>query len=638
MRMRERLFWWSVADNVSGPAALAELRSWRKGGLVDASILVAPADESDPEWVELDVALGESPRVEDDAPSLGGGDIDAAGLADLDGLLRRGAARFDRAANDLCSTVVAVEARARDAQEAGRARWHARRVTRREDDLSREGALREITEELRRELGILESGGAALTTMVQTIEQREAHMIESRRRFAPPPGLKDGISGDHAAYQERLKKEKKAFVRSRWQQGISKAKIIRMWGAHENATEAGAGGDGESEESKQAPLLLESLKRRQSQLALEERRASSKITAQKRWKLGISRVKLGNTMSKWGAKEQVVTAWKNRAWYERKGIRLGDCITHPKRGKGTVVFLAVDEDERVHVEFANKETHRYNEMSWIKFRKKITRASKELAKAKWQKEQLEWARKQSQDDFFRGTDAEGVDDDVERRASVTTTNEELELLEELWEETFAAEEAEEEAEEMAEEPPPPPISTPRSVPPPPAVSAGIPPPPEAGATPPARPPGKVIPPPPAPGISIPPPPAPGVSIPPPPAPGVSTLPEPQLRRAVSSAKKKASKAEKPKMAPKALNADEIAPPALRLGATPLVVGTWNIGAELPTEKMLVTWFAGGSIDLDVAGYNARSVESAPRKRSTSFAVGSKFKGLKKKLLKVVKIY
>ena len=644
--MRDQtLFWWSVANSVSGPVALAELRTWLMTGLVDASALVAPADEADPEWIELCEALGERRRVDD---------IDAAGLSDLGSLMHREALRFDRAATELCSTVVAVDARARDAEQAGRARWHARRVTRCEADLSREGALREITEELRRELGILESGGAALTTMVHTIEEREARMIESRRRFAPPPGLKDGISGDYAAYQQRQEKEKAAFVRSRWKQGISKAKILRMWCAHGGgAAAAGARSKGKSEESKDAPLLLELLKRRQSQLALEERRASSKTTAQNRWKLGISRVKIGNTMSKWGKKDNVVTAWKARKWYERKGIKLGDSIAHPKRGKGTVIFLAADEDERVHVEFANKDTHRYNEKSWIKFRKKIKKMSKALAKAKWQKEQLEWTRKQSQDDFFRGTDAEGVEDGAspELQMLVTTTKEELELLEELWEETFALEEAEEEAEEMAAQVlPPPTMSVPPSVPPPPAPGAGSPPHPAPSAMPSPRPQGAVIPPPPASGIStsampsprpqgamIPPPPAPGIStIPPPPAPGLSPPPKPQSRPAVSSPpKKKASKAEKLTLVQDERNREEIAPPALRLGATPLAVGTWNIGAELPTEKMLVTWFAGGSIDLDAVGYNTRTVEQAPKKRPTSFAVGSMFKGLKKKKKKVV---
>ena len=54
-------------------------------------------------------------------------------------------------------------------------------------------------------------------------------------------------------------------------------------------------------------------------------------------------------------------------WWEQFTITPGTRVDHPKRGPGTVKLVNPDDDQKVHVEFATGDTHRYAERSWAKF-------------------------------------------------------------------------------------------------------------------------------------------------------------------------------------------------------------------------------------------------------------------------------
>ena len=58
-------------------------------------------------------------------------------------------------------------------------------------------------------------------------------------------------------------------------------------------------------------------------------------------------------------------------WWVREHIEVGEQVTHPKRGDGTVIRINPKSDRRVHVEFAFGEIHRYAESSWVKFHTKV---------------------------------------------------------------------------------------------------------------------------------------------------------------------------------------------------------------------------------------------------------------------------
>ena len=58
-------------------------------------------------------------------------------------------------------------------------------------------------------------------------------------------------------------------------------------------------------------------------------------------------------------------------WWVREQIEVGEQVTHPKRGDGTVIRINPKSDRRVHVEFAFGEIHRYAESSWVKFHTKV---------------------------------------------------------------------------------------------------------------------------------------------------------------------------------------------------------------------------------------------------------------------------
>ena len=53
-------------------------------------------------------------------------------------------------------------------------------------------------------------------------------------------------------------------------------------------------------------------------------------------------------------------------WWSAEHLSLGTQVTHKTRGAGTVVLLETEGLQRVHVEFASGEKHRYKKESWSK--------------------------------------------------------------------------------------------------------------------------------------------------------------------------------------------------------------------------------------------------------------------------------
>ena len=55
-------------------------------------------------------------------------------------------------------------------------------------------------------------------------------------------------------------------------------------------------------------------------------------------------------------------------WWTEERVHVGANVTHPTRGRGKVIAISPDQDQRVHVEFAVLgDVHRYNYASWGKF-------------------------------------------------------------------------------------------------------------------------------------------------------------------------------------------------------------------------------------------------------------------------------
>jgi len=58
------------------------------------------------------------------------------------------------------------------------------------------------------------------------------------------------------------------------------------------------------------------------------------------------------------------------AWWNLEVLSEGDGVQHPLRGRGRIVAISPDDDQKVHVEFASGEVHAYVEKSWSKFKRK----------------------------------------------------------------------------------------------------------------------------------------------------------------------------------------------------------------------------------------------------------------------------
>ena len=76
------------------------------------------------------------------------------------------------------------------------------------------------------------------------------------------------------------------------------------------------------------------------------------------------------SLQKYETMQQAVRAQID-SWWSTQDIAVGDVVVHPWRGSGVVRLVSPQGDQRIHVEFAGEEVHRYKKDSWFtKIRRK----------------------------------------------------------------------------------------------------------------------------------------------------------------------------------------------------------------------------------------------------------------------------